>query len=331
MSLSCHLPVVFPFLIESGPLGGRGQGIGCSAAAWRLHPDRHSRTNAERRGISPRVKGSGWRCQSVGGKCVQGRRPSQCERGERGEGSVAPLTPAAPRERSYQVGVAPVTPASGDISTVTGATRWRGGSPTVREGVILNGHALPHGRATAPIAIFRPFLGISRQSRHGANAARPQEIVARHREITSRLRENAARDREIDARDWEIAAQRREIDAREREISAQVYEIASREHANAARRTAKTARYTENASRQVASAAKLCANASLLTANGTNTRANQIHLRANASLCQKPEREGGHLSVHEFAPIASPLQYINAASSSHRRDVAPAWRKLSTP
>src|SRR5437588_9685209 len=46
--------------------------------------------------------------------------------------------------------------------------------------------ALPHGRATAPVAVFRPFFDISSESRRRANAARLQEIDARRREIASR-------------------------------------------------------------------------------------------------------------------------------------------------
>ena len=76
MILSRHLPVVFPFAIQSQS-GGRGQVVGCSPAA--------------------------------------------------------------------------VSAASSDTYTWKGVKRWRGGSPTVREGVTAHQYALPHGRATAPM------------------------------------------------------------------------------------------------------------------------------------------------------------------------------------
>src|SRR5205085_2320129 len=151
--------------------------------------------------------------------------------------------------------------------------------------------ALPDGRATAPVVNFRPILGISRESRHRVSAARLQEIDARHREIASRHGENAC----------------------------QLQEIYTRDRAKTARRTAKTSRQSENANPHTARAAKLGAKASHRTAHVIHTLANHTHKRANASHYPEPRAHHCTIAVHK------------GASSSHRRDVAPAWRKLSTP
>src|SRR5438874_11145788 len=68
--------------------------------------------------------------------------------------------------------------------------------------------ALPHGRATAPVAVFRPFFDISSESRRRANAARLQEVDARRREIASGQRKNACQLQEIYTRDRAKTARR---------------------------------------------------------------------------------------------------------------------------